>query len=124
MQIEVQDNPNCGGTDQFVYRELSAVRSVKALRAEEPAIGASAGGRGKEVLLQVTGVAKDGQWVPARCVKIADSGAGFAFLIFGAEWGIRLKPEWHPLSWQLEDPTQWGEPFKIYGSEDDIIYAD
>ena len=115
MQIEVEDNPNCGGTDQFVYRELGAARPVKGLRAEE---------RGKEVVLNVTGVARDGRWVQAQCVKIADSGAGFAYLIFGAEWGIRLKPEWHPSAWHLEDPKQWGEPFKIYGSEEDIVYAD
>ena len=115
MQIEVEDSPNCGGTEQFVYRELGGVRPVRAIIAEE---------RGAEVPLEVTGVAKGGGWVPARCVKIADSGAGYAFLIFGGEWGIRLKPGWHKAAWDLADPKQWGEPFKIYGSEKDIVYAD
>ena len=114
MQIEVEESPNCGGTGQFVYRELGAVRPVKAIRAEE---------KGKEVVLDVTGVAPGGRWAQARCVMIADSGAGFAYLIFGAEWGIRLKPQWHKAGWDLSDPKQWGEPFKIYGDEDDIIYA-
>ena len=115
MQIEVKDSPNCGGTEQFVYRELGEARPVKAIIAEE---------RGKEVSLDVTGVANGGGWVQARCVKIADSGAGFAFLIFGGEWGIRLKPRWHKAGWDFTDPKQWGEPFKIYGSEKDIVYAD
>lgn len=115
MRIEVEDSENCGGTEQFVYRELGPVRSVKAILAED---------HGKEVALEVTGVSRGGGWTSARCVKIADSGAGFAFLIFGGEWGIRLKPEWHKADWDLADPRQWGEPFKIYGEEKDIVYAD
>ena len=114
MQIEVSDNPNCGPTEQFVYNELGPVRPVRAIVAEE---------RGKEVRLDVTGVAPGGAWVHAQAVKIADSGDGIAFLIFGGPWGIRLKPEWHKADWDLSDPRQWGEPFKIYGSEADIIYA-
>jgi hypothetical protein len=114
VQIEVRDSPNCGGTEQFVYRELGPARRVNALIAED---------QGKELRLEVTGVGEGGSWVPAQCVKIADSGAGFAFLIFGGQWGIRLKPEWHKAGWDLLDPKQWGEPFKIYGEEKDIIYA-
>ncbi len=114
MQIEVEDSANCGGTGQFVYRELGPIRPVRAIRAEE---------RGREITLEVTGVAKGGGWVQARGVKIADSGAGFAFLIFGGEWGIRLKPEGYAAGWDFTDPKQWGEPFKIYGEEKDIIYA-
>jgi len=113
MRIEVEENPNCGGTDEFQYRELGNVRPIKAIRALE---------REKTVVLEVVGVAKGGAWEDARCVKVADSGAGFAFLIFGGPWGLRLKPEWHKAPWDLSDPKQWGEPFKIYGSEDDIIY--
>ncbi len=115
MQIEVEDSLNCGSTEQFVYRELGGIKVIRGILAEE---------RGEEVSLDVTGVAKDGIWMPARCVKIADSGAGFAYLIFGGEWGIRLKPSWHTAGWDLGDPKQWGEPFKIYGSEKDILYAD
>jgi hypothetical protein len=114
MRIEVEDSPNCSSTEQFEYRELGVVRPVRGIVAEE---------RGKEVTLDVTGVARDGAWVQARCVKVADSGAGFAFLIFGGEWGIRLKPSWHEAAWDLADPKQWGEPFKIYGEEKDIVYA-
>ena len=113
MRIEVQESPNCGSTEQFEYRELSQVKRVRAIVAEEG---------GKETTLDVTGVAKGGLWESARCVKIADSGAGFAFLIFGGEWGIRLKPSWHQAKWDLGDPIQWGEPFKIYGEEKDIVY--
>ena len=114
MLIEVVENPNCGGTEQFEYRELGSVRSIKAIRALD---------RGKEVVLEVVGVTEGPAWEGAKCVKVADSGAGFAFLIFGGSWGLRLKPDWHKAPWDLSDPKQWGEPFKIYGSEADIVYA-
>lgn len=114
MLVEVEENPNCGSTDQFVYNELGAARPIRAILAEE---------RGKEISLRVTGVARGGRFVEAKAVKIADSGNATAYLIFGGEWGIRLKPEWHEGAWDLSDPKQWGEPFKIYGSEEDIIYA-
>jgi hypothetical protein len=113
MQMAIQDNPNCGGTEQFVYRELGKPRPIKGIKAEE---------RGQEVLLDVTGVAHGDAWVPAQAVKIADSGNGFAFLIFGGEWGIRLKPNWHKAGWDFKDPRQWGEPYKIYGDENDILF--
>ena len=115
MRIVVEDNLNCGGTDEFEYKELGKIRALRAIRALD---------RGNEVHLEVIGVGKEGVWESARCVKVADSGAGFAFLIFGGSWGIRLKPDSHKVSWDLSDPKQWGEPFKIYGSEDDIFYAE
>ena len=73
MQIEVEDSLNCGPTEQFVYRELGGIRAIRGILAEE---------RGQEARLDVTGVAKGGGWVPARCVKIADSGAGFGSEVF------------------------------------------
>jgi hypothetical protein len=113
VQIEVKDSLNCGRTEQFVYRELGRPREIRGVLAEE---------KGQDAPLDVIGVERGGGWVPAQCVKIADSGAGYAYLIFGGEWGIRLKPSWHKAAWDFEDPKQWGEPFKIYGSEKDIIY--
>ena len=116
MQIEVEDSFNCAGSDQFVFRELGQARPVAAIRT----------GEGKnETLCDVTAVEKDGKFNRAFAVKIADSGAGFAYLIYGGAWGIRLKPQSGKTeAWDFSNKSQWGEPFKIYGSEDDIVYAD
>ncbi len=116
MQIEVQDNLNSGASEQFVFSELGPVRLVEAIRVLE---------RGVETRCDVTGVEAEGKFVPAQAVKIADSGAGYAYLIFGGSWGIRLRPErFKKENWELSNPNQWGEPFKIYGEEEDIIYAE
>ena len=122
MQIELPDNPNCGGSEQMVYRELGPVRPIKAIVVEE---------RGKEILCDIVGVemarppksAADAIFIEAKVVKIADSGAGYAFLIFGGRWGIRIRPQAHAgEAWELSNKHQWGEPYKIYGSEADIVY--
>ena len=113
MQIDVEASQNVSQSEQFVFNELGRPRRVQALHVE---LG------GRETRCEVTGVDRGGVWVPARAVKINDSSEGHAYLIYGGEWGIRLKTGAGP--WDLSDDAQWGEPFKVYGSEDDIIYAD
>ena len=76
-------------------------------------------------MCEVIGVEPSGKWTPVQALKIADSSEGHAFLIHGGTWGIRLRPEVYSMEpWDLSSPHQWGEPFKIYGSEEDILYAD
>ena len=114
MQIEVEESPNCPGSDQFVFNELGNPRPVSALRVE---IG------GRETVCEVVGVGRGGEWLEAHCVKVADSSEGHAFLIYGAAWGIRLKPQkLIEEPWDFRAKDQWGEPFKVYGSEEDIIF--
>lgn len=112
MQLDIPDNPNCPGSEQFVFQELAAARPVKSIRV---------GDGPSEEICDVTGVEDGGSFVPATAVKITDSSDGHAFLIRGGQWGIRLRPAGGG-EWDLDDPDQWGEPFKIYGSEADIIY--
>ena len=115
MHVEIEDNPNCRGSEQFVFRELEPPRSIRGIKVTE---------RGKEIPCDVIGVEKEGTFVPARAAKIADSGAGFAYLIYGGAWGIRIRPETCAgEAWDLSNKRQWGEPFKIYGSEEDLIYV-
>ncbi|MCG3175659.1 MAG: hypothetical protein MOGMAGMI_00592 [Candidatus Omnitrophica bacterium] len=116
MRIDIEDNPNTPGCDQFVFNEIGTPRPLKAIRAEE---------RGREVIHDITGVEPGGVWVPAQAVKINDSSDGVAYLITGGSWGIRLRPETRRHEpWSLNGVGQWGEPFKVYGSEADLIYAD
>ena len=115
MQIQVEESANCPASEQFVFKELGKPRSVQGIIAEV---------KGQETVCDVTGVDHGGKWVTAYGLKIADSSEGHAFLIHGGAWGIRLKPKRITQPWSLSSDEQWGEPFKIYGSEDDIIYAD
>ena len=32
MEIEIEPNPNCGATDQFVYQEIEAPTAIEGVR--------------------------------------------------------------------------------------------
>ena len=51
-----------------------------------------------------------------------DSGAGSAFIVFGGNWGIRLKLENDTGGWNLQDNNQWGEGYLSLGEERDLRY--
>ena len=115
MNIEIEDNPNCRASDQFVFNELEAPAPIKGIRVMD---------RGKESWCDVIGVGKAAKFTDACAVKVTDSGAGFAYLIYGGAWGIRLRPAAYAgESWELSNTHQWGEPFKLYGEKEDILYG-
>lgn len=115
MQIEIEDNPNCPGSDQMVYQEIGPDRPVRAILVTL---------HGRDVACDVTAVRKTGAFAPAFACKINDSSDGVAYLIHGGEWGIRIRPpQFSAEAWDLGNKNQWGEPYKIY-SEKDIVWAD
>ena len=115
MQIQVDANPNCQISEQFVFNEIDRPRPIEGIQVEWD---------GQEHFCQVIGVDPEGQWVQAQAVKITDSGEGFAYLIYGGAWGIRIRPKASADQvWDLNNKHQWGEPFKIYGNEKDILYS-
>jgi hypothetical protein len=114
VALEIQDNPNCGGTDYMMFQDVGPARPVKMMRLAV---------KGKEKLCWVTGYGEDNKPCPAYAQKVADSGGGTSFLIYGGNWGIRFKPEeFAKEPWDLLSPNQWGEPFKFYGEESDLVY--
>lgn len=114
-RIEIETNPNCEGSQQFVFNELAPA---------EPIRGILVGEEGKETECDVIGVDAGGRWLQAEAAKVADSSDGVAFMITGGAWGIRLRPEkFRAEPWDLENRHQWGEPYKIYGKKEDILYG-
>jgi hypothetical protein len=105
----------------MVYQTLDPLRPVVRMRvARALPAGRQAAG---EVWCWVTGVDPEGRWVPAQACKITDSGAGVAYLVTGGGWGLRFAPGEGSPRWDLHDPAQWGEPYKIYGEPTDLAFA-
>lgn len=116
IQIEVVPNPNCESADFQVFQEMGAARPVRMMRLRV---------KDEEKLCQVTGLDEKGRAVPAYAQRVADSGGGVSFLIYGGAWGLRFKPDdFRDEPWDLENTRQWGEAFKFYGDEADIVYED
>lgn len=115
MHLEIQPNPNCSESQEFVFNELSAPEPIRAILI---------GDEGKEVPCDVVAVDEKGNFIQALAVKIADSSDGIAYMIYGGAWGIRLRPAlFRHQAWDLTNKNQWGEPFKIYGKREDILYG-
>ena len=114
MQIEIPENPNCSACDQAIFSELESPRPIRGIRVSM---------NGQDVDCEIKGVSDKGDWSQVFACKVADSGEGTAFLIYGGVWGIRIRPSMYAKeSWDLSNKHQWGEPYKIYGSENDILF--
>ncbi len=115
MHIKIESNSNCSQSHEFFFKELGQA---------EPLQGILVGEEGKETECDVVGVEPGGRWVQAWAVKISDSGDGVAFMIIGGVWGIRIRPQrFRGQTWDLADQDQWGEPYKIYGKKEDILFG-
>jgi len=100
--IDVEDNPNCDGVGVMRFQDLSLPKPITRLNYLRETEGI--------LPCRVTGWGPDGP-EPARVRKVADSGDGSAWLIYGGPWGVRLMPSDHEGPWDMEDDAQWGEPF-------------
>ncbi len=108
IQVEVESGPNCDMDVFQVFEGKGEPREVARVMAVLP--------DGSEGLCQVTGWSAGGP-CPAYAVRVSDSGEGAALLVYGGDGdgGIRLKEASSTARWDVDDPTQWGEPFLLLG---------
>ncbi len=113
--IEVEENDNCGYMPQMVYEALNDPVPVSKVHYAEP-------GR-PEGAYRVTGwsSAGGGTPTPALYIPVSDSGQGVAHLVYGGDWGVRLKPLDTEEGWDLQNPDQFGEPYLMLVNEEDVL---
>jgi hypothetical protein len=58
--------------------------------------------------------------VPAYAVQVEDSSAGAAYLCYGGDWGVRLRPADSDAPWGVDDAQQFGETHLVLSSLEDI----
>lgn len=118
MYFEVDDNPNWSGSVSMRFKELGPARAVKQLRVSDRKSG--------DELCCVTGWCDDGNQplCAAYAQPVEESGQGLAYLVYGGNWGIRLKPVLLDEDWDLYSPNQWGEAFLLIATAQSIIYAE
>ncbi len=115
LLLEVEDNPNCEYMPQMVYEAHEDPVPVFKVRLEDP-------GRPHGVY-DVTGWSSDndGSPVAALYTPVSDSGQAQVHLVFGGDWGIRLKPEGNEEDWNIDSPDQHGEPYLMFIDGNDVI---
>jgi len=112
--VEVEANDNTPMMAQQVYKNLGLPFRVSGVRIYE----GEPEGRQHDIVgwSSVDG----GSPVDAYAVRIEDSSAGAAVLIYGADWGVRLRPADSDAAWSIEDPDQFGETHLVLSSDEDL----
>ncbi|MEK6709775.1 MAG: hypothetical protein AABZ64_04270 [Nitrospinota bacterium] len=112
--LEVDENDNCPRMPAMVYEALGEPAPVSRVRLAEP-------GR-PHGLYRITGwsSAGGGTPCPALYVPVSDSGAGAVHLVYGGDWGVRLKPLDSEEGWDLRSPRQFGEPYLMLFDRGDV----
>ena len=118
MFVEVENNPNCESSVFIRFKEVEPARPISHVKIYDRTP------RGE--WCSIIGWCEDLEHpeCSAFAQKIEDSGAGLAILVFGGNWGVRLKPESCNDHWDLENTNQWGEPYLSLSDERDLRYTD
>ncbi len=118
MFVEVESNPNFEGSYFVRFNELGPARLITHVKSYERL------SRGE--WCEVTGWSDDVEQAlcPAYAQKVEDSGAGSTYIIYGGNWGIRLRPEGNLGEWNLYDNAQWGEGYLSIGEERDLRFSE
>ena len=115
--VDVEANDNTPMMAQQVYKNLGLPFRVRQVRIYE--------GEPQGKLHNVAGWSSSngGTAVEAYAVHIEDSSAGAAYLIYGSNWGLRLRPAESGQPWGLEDADQFGETHLVLASDEDLTRA-
>jgi hypothetical protein len=115
--VDVESNPNSPMSANQVFYNIDLPFRVAQVRIFE--------GEPEGQLCAITGWSSknDGSPVDALAVRIEDSSQGEAILIFGGDWGVRLRPAEDDAAWAHENGSQWGEPYLVLADAEDIVRA-
>ena len=118
MYFEVDENPNYPNSVSMRFKELGPAKVIKQLRVSDR--------KSDGELCWITGWCDDSNkpLCPAYAQPVEESGQGLAYLIYGGNWGIRLKPVGLNEDWNLSSPNQWGEAFLLISSPRSIVYVE
>ncbi len=108
MYIDIESNANLAEATMATFNATGPGRSVSAIHLEVDDVW---------TWCAVTGWHDDAP-APAVLTPIEESGDGPALLVSGGNHGLRLArlsgpDDTTPVAWNVDDATQWAEPFLI-----------
>lgn len=118
MFLEVESSLNFEGSLFLRFKEIEPAKPLLQVKLYDR----SARGEWCEVIGWTDNEAEP--LCPAFAQAVEDSGAGFAYLIFGGVCGIRLKPVGVEEEWSVENPKQWGESHLLLSDLNDLRFAE
>ncbi len=118
MFLEVESSQNFEGSLFLRFKELGSAKALLQVKLYEQ----SARGEWFDVIGW-----SDNDFAPqcqAFAQAVEDSGAGFAYLVFGGICGIRLKPVGVEEQWSVESSRQWGESHLLLSDINDLRFVE
>jgi len=112
--VDVQAGDNTPMSANQVFKNLSEPVRVTHVRLFE--------GETDGTLYAITGWNGEGP-CDVFAVQVEDSSAGAAYLVFGGDQGVRLRPAASTALWSLYDPEQFGETHLVLADLADIVTA-
>ncbi len=108
--IEIEENPNCGYLPLRTYSSSGEEQSAPSALLSYAANGE---------VTEVTGWDPDDGGSPCdvRWLRVGDSGEGESILVYGGDWGVRLRPYPGRTEWSMTAPDQSGEPYLLLAPE-------
>jgi hypothetical protein len=112
--IEVEANENTPMTAMQVYKNIGEPFRVSQVAIYE--------GMPEATVYEVTGWSsvEGGLAVAAYAVQVEDSSEGSAYLVYGGDWGIRLRPVTSDQAWSSDAEDQFGETHLVLASAEDL----
>lgn len=113
--VSVESNENTPMSASQVYKNLGDPFPVKQVRVYE--------GEPEGRLYEIAGwssLLPEGA-IQAYAVRIEDSSEGQAYLVYGGDWGVRLRSIDSDADWSIEDPDQFGETHLVLSEAADIV---
>ncbi len=114
--VETEENDNCEWMPLQVYEAHENPRPVRHLRLEDPDHPFG--------IYEITGWSSEegGSSCPAMYAPVSDSGQAVVHLVYGGDWGIRLRPEGSTDEWSVTNDSQHGEPYLMLIDGSDLIF--
>ncbi|MDA1279274.1 MAG: hypothetical protein O3B95_04440 [Chloroflexi bacterium] len=118
IMLDIEDNENSGYFPVQVYETQSEPTSAKMITVPDIP--------GSNRPFEVVGWCSDNGGEPCEvtAVLVGDSGSGQALMIYGGDYGIRLRPASSNTPWSLSSPDQQGEPFMLLNAAVKVEFSD
>ena len=118
IYLEVEENANSEYMPLMLYESHADPVPISQVVLDEP---------GRDIgVYDVTGWSSDGDGTPcpAMYAPVSDSGQAVVHLVFGGDWGIRLRQAGSGEDWDLASETQFGEPYLMLTDEGAVVLDD
>ena len=115
IYLEVEENANSEYMPLMLYESHADPVPISQVVLDEP---------GRDIgVYDVTGWSSEGDGTPcpAMYAPVSDSGQAVVHLVFGGDWGIRLRQAGSGEDWDLASETQFGEPYLMLTDEGAVV---